>query len=196
MSIPTSTMGSKRKPPLLRVAQEAIKRSPSPSPAADPKLISQNTSDWLTRNEASDLLKCSPQTLKNYEDRGFLHPLHAERKDGGGVVRAMLVYSPKELAALPRRNAGGQPRIIMREAGEMAARAFELFRAGRCLDEIVVELRETPEKIRQLHEEWLDFTQARYVISLEAKSAFEQLVGPFVDVTDLLEAVKRLKNRN
>jgi hypothetical protein len=192
MSIPTNIMGSKRKPPSLRV-DPTLKLSAQDTGA---KLKDQNTGDWLTRNEASDLLKCSPQTLKNYEDRGFLHPLRAERSDGGGGSRIMIVYSPKELAALPRRNAGGQPRILMREPGELAARAFELFRDGRCLDEIVVELRETPERIRQLHEEWLDFTQARYVISSEAKSAFEKLVGPFADVADLLEAVKRLKDRN
>jgi len=102
----------------------------------------------------------------------------------------MLVYNPKELAALPIRNGGGQPGIQVREPGEQAARAFELLRQGMPLDEIVIELRETPDRINYLNERWLELTHARHVISSETKTAFEQLVGPFNDVTELLERVR------
>lgn len=151
------------------------------------------TDGWLTRNEATDVLRCSPQTLKNYEDRSMLHPQRAVRKDRSGIERVMIVYNPKELAELPARNPGGQPRVAVREPGEQAARAFELFRQGWALDEIVIELRETPDRIDQLHEHWLDHTRARLVITPEAKKAFESAVGPFESVTDLLERVTMLK---
>jgi len=161
-------------------------RNDTPAPEAKPDLEA-----WLTRHEASDLLRCSTQTLKNYTERNMLHPREAFRKDRGGFERLMLVYNPKELAALPQRNAGGQPRIAVREPGEQAARAFELFREGLQLDEIVIQLRETPDRIEQLHERWLDQSQARYVITPEAKKAFEDLVGGFSTVAELHDLVAR-----
>lgn len=105
----------------------------------------------------------------------------------------MLVYNPKELAELPTRNAGGQPRIAVRDPGETAARAFELFRQNWDLDQVVIELRETPDRIDQLHEHWLNQTKARYVITPAAKEVLEKLVGPFSSVTEFVELVtKRL----
>jgi hypothetical protein len=160
--------------------------------AKEPDVKLPKTDSWLTRNEASDVLRCSPQTLKNYEDRKFLHPQQAVRRDRSGIERMMLVYNPKELAELPSRNPGGQPRIAVREPGEQAARAFEMFKQGRELDEIVIELRETPDRIDQLHERWLDHTRARFVITPEAKKAFEEIVGAFNDVPTLIDLVRKL----
>ncbi len=160
-------------------------------PSKELEMLLGATDGWLTRNEACDVLRCSPQTLKNYEDRGMLHPQQALRKDRKDNERSMLVYNPKELAALPVRNGSGQPSVKVREPGEQAARVFEMLRQGRSLDEIVIELRETPDRIDYLNERWLEHTQARYVISPETKTALEQLVGVFGDVTELLELVRR-----
>ena len=44
-----------------------------------------DTRDWLTRNEATDMLSCALQTLVNYERKGFLTPQHAYRPDARGV---------------------------------------------------------------------------------------------------------------
>lgn len=167
--------------------QESAADTPDPR-QSEVKL--PETDGWLTRNETSDVLRCSLQTLKNYEARGLLHPRHARRNDRTGAERVMLVYDPKELAALPAKKPGG-PREAVREPGEQAARVFELLREGRELDEIVIEMRETPERIDYLHERWLEQTKARYVITPEAKKAFEQIVGPFKDVTELVELVSK-----
>ena len=148
------------------------------------------TDGWLTRDETSDLLHCTTQTLKNYEVRGLLHPRHGLRKDLRGFERVMLVYNPKELAALPIRNGVGVPSAAVREPGEQAARVFELLRQGHALDEIVIELRETPDRIDYLNERWIEQTRARYVITPEAKKALEQLVGPFDDVASLVALLK------
>jgi hypothetical protein len=172
--------------------KSATTARPRQEPAREPDLKLPKTDGWLTRNEASDVLRCSPQTLKNYEDRKFLHPQQAVRRDRSGIERMMLVYNPKELAELPSRNPGGQPRIAVREPGEQAARAFEMFKLGRELDEIVIELRETPDRIDQLYERWLDHTRARFVITPEAKEAFEQIVGNFNDVPTLIDLVRKL----
>lgn len=149
------------------------------------------TDGWLTRNETSDVLRCSLQTLKNYEARDVLHPRHALRNDRTGAERMMLVYDPKELAELPAKKPGG-PREAIREPGERAARIFEMLREGRALDEIVIELRETPDRIDQLHEHWLDQTKVRYVITPEAKKTLEQLIGgTFKSVTELVELLAK-----
>jgi len=191
MSASTFTKGYVKKPQSKKEQLDSFKND-SETPQ-DPKGLGvklPDTDGWLTRNEASDVLRCSLQTLKNYEDRKLLHPRHAIRKDRRKGERVMLVYDPKELANLPIRNGGGNPGLLIREPGEQAARAFELLREGKALDEIVIELRETPERVEYLNERWLEQTQSRYVISPEMKKAFEQLVGVFNDVTDLLELVK------
>lgn len=102
----------------------------------------------------------------------------------------MLVYDPKELSKLPAKKPGG-PREAVREPGEQAARIFEMLREGRELDEIVIEMRETPERIDYLHERWLEQTKGRYVITPEARKAFEALIGSFKDVTELVELVTK-----
>lgn len=191
----TIAKSSMRKPSLKKIPGTPgtpPKKMPVPEPSDPPSEVKlPDTDGWLTRNEASDVLRCSLQTLKNYEARGLLHPRHALRKDRTKAERMMLVYDPKELAALPTKKSGG-PHEAIREPGEQAARVFEMLREGRELDEIVIELRETPERIDYLNERWLEQTKERYVITPEAKKAFEQIVGgSFKDVTELVELVTK-----
>jgi hypothetical protein len=144
------------------------------------------TRDWLTRNEASDMLACSGQTLANYERKGDLHPRHAYRPDGRGVEHRMIVYDPHELKKLATRM--NRPGVVSpRHAGEITARAFELIEEGRSGREIVRELRLTIEEVRELREKWQTEGGADLIISPVAKEALEKVVGPFNDVTDLVE---------
>lgn len=150
-----------------------------------------DTSHWLTRNEASDMLTVSQQTLANYERRGDLHPRQAYRRDGRGVEHLVIVYDPRELTKLAsklRRHL-----VLPRDPGEMAARAFELFREGRSMEEVVVELRLQPDQVRELNDKWLDMGGAHLVITPLAKEALEKIVGPFSSVTELVERVEKLK---
>ncbi len=152
-----------------------------------------DTSAWLTRNEATDVLSVSTQTLKNYESRGLLHPLHVPRRDARGHEQVVVVYDPKELAKLPRGL--GRP-FAPRELGEINARAYELFNQGRSVQEVVIELREPSDKIRELREKWEIDGGEKLVVSPEAKRALETLLGPFEDVTALVELVtEKLKPR-
>lgn len=153
--------------------------------------ITTDTSTWLTRNEATDSLSISVQTLKNYEARGFLHPLHVPRRDARGHEQVVVVYDPKELIKLPR---GAGKFFSPREPGELNARANELFEQNRSVREVVIALRETSDKVREWHDKWLADGGYDIVISPEAKHAFESMVGPFNDVTELVELVAtRLK---
>lgn len=185
-----------QKPPTKRTANKLTKDPRSSlkkvgvGGARDPEtdLKVPDTDGWLTRNETSDVLRCSMQTLKNYEIRGNLHPKHALRRDRTGAERVMVVYDPKELTNLPSKKPEG-PGEYVRQAGEQAARAFEMFRDGNELDDVVIELRETPERVDQLHEHWREQTKARWVLNPKARDLLKQLVGEFKNVTDLVDAL-------
>jgi hypothetical protein len=144
-----------------------------------------DTSGWLTRNQSTDMLRVSTQTLKNYERQGKLHPIRARREDTRGHDQSVVVYDPKELAKLPR----GLGRFSPRETGEIQARCFEMFEQGKSFSEIVVAMRETSDTIHELHERWLDDGGSRLVISDTAKGALETVLGPFADITELVERV-------
>ena len=176
-------------PPSLPKKRVLTNKKVDTSPSVSVSISVPDTSRWLTRNEAADLMSCSPNTLQNYETRGVLHPQQAYRKDRRGVEQRLTVYAPEELTALKVR----LKRVSPREPSEIAARAFELFLDEKSLTEIVIELRALPETIEQLHEKWLDMKGARLVISPVVKEALEALVGPFESATDLVECVAKMK---
>jgi len=203
-----------------------------------------DTTAWMTRTESTSFLNCSPQTLKNYEKRGMLHPLRTTRRDARGHEQVVAIYDPQELRKLPRgvgrpptpREAAtvesrcfalfsegktirevvialnetsdrirelharwvddGDMREVAKEreatdraVKDLESRCFALFSEGKTIREVVIEMRETSDRIRELREKWFDDGGADLVISNVAKRAFEKLLGPFQDVTELLEIV-------
>jgi hypothetical protein len=150
-----------------------------------------DTRDWLTRNEATDMLSCALQTLVNYERKGVLNPEYAYRPDARGVEHRVIVYNPHELKKVANRlsrNAASP-----RDPGEIAARAYDLFEEGKPAKEIVRELRITSDAVRELREKWGDDGGDDLVISPSAKEALEKVVGRFDSVTELVELVVALK---
>jgi len=149
-----------------------------------------DTSNWLTRYEVAQFAGIGLSTVISHERRGNLHPRRVYRVDTRGAERPTTVYDPAEVTKLPRRE-----RVSMaRSAGETTARAFESFREGRTIEEVVIELRETFDLVSDLHHQWLDASEAARVISPMAWEALESMVGPFASVTDLVEQLKeRLK---
>ena len=145
-----------------------------------------DTSTWVTRNEACDSLSISTQTLRNYEQRKMLHPLRAARRDSRGHEQMVVVYDPKELTKLPRGL--GRP-FAAREPGELEAQCFQLIEEGKDNREIVVALRVTSDRVREMRERWQNDGGAELMITNEAKVALETLLGPFRDVTDLIALV-------
>jgi DNA-binding transcriptional MerR regulator len=145
-----------------------------------------DTSTWLTRNEACEMLSISTTTLKNYEKAKKLHPLQATRTDARGHEHLVVVYDPGELSKLPRGN--GRP-LAPREPGEQEAQCYALIEQGMSNREIVIALRATSDRVRELRERWQNDGGTDLMITREAKDALEAVLGPFKDVTDLIALV-------
>jgi len=99
----------------------------------------------------------------------------------------MSVYDPQELPGLPQ----WVRRRVPRDPGETAARCFELLEQGQTPREIVVELRETPDVVSGLRERWLDMGGADLVLTREARSELEDMLGHFATVAELVDQVKK-----
>lgn len=145
---------------------------------------------WLDRNQVSDLIGISVSTIQNLERRDKLHPLRVVRADSHGTERLMYVYDPREVMKIPRTDRA----LIVRTPGEVAARAFELMDHGKTMREIVIDLREDPDKVRELKERWLDMGGSERVIAPPAWHRLEELVGPFGSVTELVERIEAITN--
>lgn len=146
--------------------------------------------DWLTRNSVMDMLGITLTTLRQWEHRGRLTPVPHRRRGPHGQYREVYVYDPNVVAKLPRRamhvGSGLTP-------GEVAARAYEMFDDGRSIRDVVKEVREPSDKVRQLHEQWLDDGGADLVLSATAKGELEAKVGPFATIAELVDRVRPKK---
>lgn len=142
-----------------------------------------DTSRWLTRRQAGDLLGVSEGTLSRWERMGLLHPQYERR---GESVRAVTIYDPDELARVPRKHM----KAIPSAPGEQAARAFELFREGKTIEEAVIDLREVPARVNEIYDQWLDATAATFVISPAARTELAAALGDFRSVAELCARVR------
>ena len=138
-----------------------------------------DTRGWLTRQQAVDLLGVSMGTIVAWENRGLLT---VERGPRGNSAREVVILNPDELARVPRKWRVPLPS----EPGEFNARVFELLDQGRSLREMVVIMRETPAKILEAKEIWLDAGGSDLVIAGAAKVELERFAGPFSSVADLV----------
>lgn len=80
----------------------AYQRAPIGNPNKDSSAARKkdgppNTDGWLTREESARLLGCAIQTVKNYEDRGLLHPQRVLRLDHLNRQHEVALYDPQEL---------------------------------------------------------------------------------------------------
>ncbi len=150
-----------------------------------PRMVTEDESRWLTRNEASDLLGVSVQTIMKHERADRLHPRIVRRTMGNNAQRDVYVLDPFELLALPRRG-----RIMITDdPDELCARAFELMDRGMNKREIVIELRVSITRVVDLYEQWLDAGGSEMVVGKEARKAIEAAIGPFQTVTELAERI-------
>lgn len=146
-----------------------------------------DTDSWLTYAQVTDLLGITSQTVRSYRHKGKLNPRLALRQQVSGGQREVLVFDPQELARLPKRTL-----TSISSAGELAARAFELFDDGVSLRKVVTSLRETPGRVTELHEQWMELGGSELVIGRAAKVEIERIVGPFDGVAGLVERLSKL----
>jgi excisionase family DNA binding protein len=149
---------------------------------------SEDEPRWLTATEAADLLGVSYNTIVNWENAGRLHAHKQRRLLTNGQHREIRVFKEAEVRKFLRRR---DPN----EEDEVAARAFEMFEAGRQIREIVIALRVRPERIERLHDQWKDFGGAELVVTPVAKRELERIIGPFVGVADIVERVAELAKK-
>ena len=150
-----------------------------------------DTEGWPTRAQASSMLGVSVPTLLNWEKRGFLRRHQAPRRELGRGLRLICVYDPREIERLPRRT----PKTVVLDPGEITARAFEMFRDGKTVPQVVVSLRKTANEIVALYEHWRDLGGPDLMITPSVKAELEIYVGRFVNVNDLVVRVRQLLSK-
>lgn len=166
--------GVRKTPNLCILEGVAVSTKPKATPPE------RDTSTWLTREQASDLLGVSIQSLRNWETRGYLT---VGKKRSAHYQRDVTVYDPDELARMPRRlYKMASPKL---DAGEIDARVFQLLDAGKCLREIVVEVRIPYAQAEHLREQWLDAGGYEIKIAPAIKAELERLFGAFETPGDL-----------
>lgn len=108
----------------------------------------------LTMGEAAKALGVSRGRVYALVQRGQLVPVgYVPSAQGPSAC-----FDPKEIAS--RKNAkaaAGTAGIVMadpKKNAHLTTRAFELFRAGRSLEECVAALQESPSTVRKLYAEW------------------------------------------
>ncbi len=151
---------------------------------------SVDTTGWLLRTEAADLLDVSHTTVKNW-DGTFLHPRKVLRDLPNGGSRPVWVYDPKELARIPaaRRQ---RAKMMPGDRGEIAARAFEMFDEGASSRVVVMRLREPPETVEILREQWERLGGSELVIHPDLHAELVRLVGAFDSVAGLIARLREV----
>lgn len=102
----------------------------------------EHSADRLTRKQVADKLGVSISKIRTMEGKE-LHPI---------IENGVNYFAPAEVDALSRR-APARPKGSLTD-GQLAARVFRLLDAGKNLRDIVIELEESPERIRDLYREW------------------------------------------
>lgn len=156
------------------------------------RVAPKDTSGWMTREQGASFRGVSIQTLKNYEDRGVLHPVRARREDDRGHMQNIVLYHPTELLNVPR---GRGTAIQIASRGDIAARVYELFDRGHTIHDAVIELRQTPEEIHGLYDRWLLDKGSKLMLVPEAKADLEKKLGPFESITEMIEKVMALPDK-
>ena len=59
-------------------------------------------------------------------------------------------------------------------------------------NQIVIRIKKPSDYVRDLRERWLNDGGADLLITKEAKSVLEDLLGPFKDVADLIELIRSM----
>jgi hypothetical protein len=99
-------------------------------------------SQRLTRKQVAERLGVSISKVRTMEGKD-LHPT---------VENGVNYFAPTEIDALTL-HAPAKPKSGLTD-GQLAARVFRLLDAGKNLREIVTELEEPPERVRDLYREW------------------------------------------
>jgi hypothetical protein len=142
-------------------------------------------SGWLTRKQVGERLGMAENSVKRRDGIDF-HPALEGR---------FFFYDPAEVDAYGRRRGA---RAASPADGEIAARAFELFKAGRDFRDVVIELKQTPAHIRDLFHAYAEGLGV--LVSLDRCRAIEELgllpEGVSLTAEALVTLVRSLEEAN
>jgi hypothetical protein len=103
--------------------------------------IAESAGNAMTRKHVAERLGVSETSVRRLEGTR-LHPVHRGR---------FVYFDEHEVESYASERSPGRP---SGNPGEIAAHAFELFREGKGFRDVVIELRQTPERVRQLYREY------------------------------------------
>ncbi len=114
----------------------------SNTPRGEPDVALENGGrGWLIRKDVAKRLGMAENSVKRRDGRVF-HPIQRGR---------LFFYDPAEVERYAEQHG---PKRATRAEGEIAARAFELFEAGKDFRKVVIELQQTPARVRELFREY------------------------------------------
>jgi hypothetical protein len=138
----------------------------------------------MTRKQAADRLGLAETSVRRLEGT-YLHPI----RDGRFVF-----FDEAEVERCAAEGCGRRKQ----DSGDVAARAFELFREGRDFRDVVIELRQPPERIRQLLREYA--LAGDLLIAAEIRCEIEQMgyfrEGYRITGRDILLVMRFLAEKN
>ncbi len=147
--------------------------------------IAQGGTRELTRKQVASRLGIAETSVRRLEGTS-LHPAHRGR---------FVFFDAQEVEGYAAEHGGGRKG---RDHGEVAARAFELFRAGQDFRDVVIELRQSPERVRQLLREYA--LGSDLLIPAEILRQIEELglseEGQVLRAQDILHLLQRLAEGN
>jgi len=100
-------------------------------------------SGWLIRKQVAKRLGIAENSVKRRDGIDF-NPVQRGR---------FFFYDPAEVERYAEQHG---PKRATQPDGEIAARAFELFKAGKDFRDVVIELRQPPTRVRELFREYTD----------------------------------------
>ena len=137
----------------------------------------------LTRKQAAARLGVAETSVRRLEGI-HLHPIRRGR---------FVYFDAQEVERCASEGTRCQP-----DSGEIAARAFELFRSGRDFRDVVIELRQTPDRVRQLYREYA--LGSDLLVPAAVRVAIEELglgdEGRPMDAGSILRVLRNLAEGN
>jgi hypothetical protein len=138
----------------------------------------------MTRKQVADRLGVAETSVRRLEGT-YLHTIRHGR---------FVFFDEAEVEHYAAEGGGRRKH----DSGEVAARAFELFREGKDFREVVIELRQTPERIRQLLREYALGTDlyvpAAIRCEIEQMGYFPE--GHSLTAQDILSLIQVLGEKN
>ncbi len=118
------------------------RKNGSKMPHEEPAIALESSGrGWLIRKQVAKRLGMAENSVKRRDGIDF-HPVQRGR---------LFFYDPAEVERYAEQHGPKRPTAA---DGEIAARAFELFRTGQDFRDVVIELRQTPARVRELFREY------------------------------------------